>query len=65
MTTRDTTLTRTSARILPLSTAERDIGSDLKRSSMPPFRSSAIPMAVPIVEKVTDCTMIPGIRYCT
>ena len=47
----------------PLSTAERAIGSERKRSISPLLRSSAIPIAVVIEAKPSVWTKIPGIRY--
>ena len=58
-------LVATSARVRPASTAERDIGSERKRSMSPFFRSSASPSAVTKPPKAIVCTMIPGIRKST
>ena len=57
-------LTR-SAVVRPISTAERDIGSDRKRSMMPFFMSSARPIAVVVEPKMAFWTKIPGIRNMT
>ncbi len=51
-----------SANVRPVTTAERDIGSDRKRSISPFLRSSASPSAVTKPPKVIDWTTIPGIR---
>ena len=48
----------------PLSTAERAIGSDRKRSTIPFCRSSARPTEVAEVPNTIVWTMIPGIRNC-
>ena len=48
-----------------MSTAERAIGSDRKRSMSPFFKSSASPSAVTNPPKTIDWTMIPGIRKST
>ena len=55
----------TSPSVRPVSTAERAIGSDRKRSIRPFFRSSASPSAVTKPPKTIDWTMIPGIRKST
>ena len=51
--------------VRPASTAERDIGSDRKRSMMPVFMSSASPIAVWVDPKSAFWMKIPGIRNCT
>ena len=51
-----------SERVRPASTAERDIGSERKRSTRPLRRSSAIPIAVTKPPKAIVWTRIPGIR---
>jgi hypothetical protein len=51
-----------SAVVRPVSTAERAIGSDLKRSMIPSWRSPASPTAVVRAPNTTVCTKIPGMR---
>jgi hypothetical protein len=58
----ETQLVATSASVRPLSTAERAIGSERKRSTRPFLRSSASPSAVTKPPKDMVWTMIPGIR---
>jgi hypothetical protein len=58
----DTVLVATSASVRPLSTAERAIGSERKRSINPFLRSSDSPSAVTKPPKDIVWTMIPGIR---
>jgi hypothetical protein len=65
MTTSCTVLVLMSARVRPVRTAERDIGSDRNRSIRPFFRSSDSPSAVTNPPKTIDWTRIPGIRYST
>jgi hypothetical protein len=65
MTTSWTTFVLISASVRPVKTAERDIGSERKRSINPFFRSSASPSAVTKPPKTIDWTMIPGIRKST
>jgi hypothetical protein len=55
----------TTARVRPVSRAERDIGRDRKRSMRPHLRSSARPMAVTKPPKPTVWTIIPGMRKST
>ena len=47
----------------PIRYAERDVGSERKRSTMPSPRSVAIEMPGPIIPKASDCTRMPPIRY--
>jgi hypothetical protein len=54
-----------SARIRPVSTAERAIGRERNRSMMPLARSSLRPIPVMTVPNTTVCTMIPGMTNCT
>ncbi len=54
-----------SASVRPVTTAERDIGSDRNRSISPFFRSSDSPSAVTNPPKAIVWTMIPGIRKST
>ena len=51
-----------SAVVRPASTAERDIGSEWNRSSIPLLRSAASPTAVSMAPKTTIWQKIPGIR---
>ncbi len=46
----------------PISTAERAIGSERKRSMMPLLTSSVIPIAVVTAAKTTVWAKMPGIR---
>ncbi len=62
MITMTSTLFSTSLVVRPTSTAERDIGSDRNRSTMPFWMSSASPAPVTVAPKITVCTKIPGIR---
>jgi hypothetical protein len=48
--------------VRPISTADRAIGSDRKRSTTPAFKSSVSPSPVVSVPKIAVITMIPGIR---
>ncbi len=48
-----------------MTTAERVIGSERKRSISPFFRSSESPSAVTKPPKTIDWTMIPGMRKST
>lgn len=48
--------------VRPVSTAERDIGRERKRSTRPWVRSVASPTPVVIAPKETDCTKIPAMR---
>ena len=61
----DRQLSRTSEKVRPVSTAERDIGNDLKRSIRPLWTSSDSPSAVTNPPKAIDWAMIPGIRKST
>jgi hypothetical protein len=65
MTASWTTFVTPSASVRPVTTAERDMGRERKRSISPFFRSSESPRAVTKPPKVIDCTMIPGIRKST
>ena len=65
MTTSESRLVTTSASVRPASTAERDIGSERKRSIRPLLRSSASPSAVTKPPNAIVWTMIPGIRKST
>ncbi len=51
-----------SARVRPPRTAERDIGSERKRSSSPLCKSVASPIDVPMAPNTVVCTKMPGIR---
>ena len=51
-----------SAAVRPTSTAERAMGSDRSRSTMPLVMSSARPIPVCMAPKATVCTKIPGMR---
>ena len=51
-----------SANVRPVSTADRAIGNDRKRSSNPLFTSVASPMAAAMDPNTTVCTKMPGIR---
>ena len=51
-----------SAKVRPLSTAERAIGSDRNRSIRPLVMSSATAIAVVIEANASVWTKIPGIR---
>ena len=55
-------LRTTSAMVRPASTAERAMASDRNRSMRPFGRSSARPMPVLMLPKVTVCTKMPAIR---
>ena len=59
------TLRTRSAVVRPISTAERAIGIERKRSTTPRRRSSERPTAVWVARKATDCTKIPGNRKST
>jgi hypothetical protein len=48
--------------VLPISTADRDIGSERKRSMMPFCMSSAMPAPVKVAPKMAVCAKIPAIR---
>ena len=48
--------------VRPTSTADRDIGSERKRSMMPFWMSSAMPAPVIVAPKITVWAKIPGIR---
>ena len=52
-----------SEKLRPVSTADRAIGSDRKRSMMPLAMSSVMPMAVVAEANAMVCTKMPGIRY--
>ena len=65
MTASETALVATSASVRPASTAERDIGSERKRSIRPLRRSSLSPIAVTKPPNAIVWTMIPGIRKST
>ena len=54
-----------SENVRPPSTAERDMGSERKRSIRPFWTSSDDPSAVTNPPKAIDWTMIPGIRKST
>ena len=51
-----------SASVRPVSTAERAIGSERKRSMSPFCKSSASPTPVVRAPNTTVCTKIPGMR---
>ncbi len=51
--------------VRPARTADRAMGRDRNRSTMPSFMSSARPMAVLVEPNSAFCTKIPGIRNCT
>ncbi|CAB4673114.1 unannotated protein [freshwater metagenome] len=53
---------RPSPKVRPKTSAEREIGSDLKRSINPLVMSSASPDAVAASVKAVVCTKIPGIN---
>ena len=53
----------TSAEVRPMSTAERAIGNERKRSMMPLLMSSHIPTAVVAAAKAMVWAKMPGIRY--
>ena len=53
----------TSADVRPVSTAERAIGSERKRSMIPLLMSSHIPMAVVAAANTMVWAKMPGIRY--
>ena len=59
------TLRTRSASVRPTSTADRAMGSERNRSSIPDFRSAAKPTAVAIAPNTTVCTKMPGIRKST
>ena len=59
------TFCTTSAAVRPKSTAEREIGSERKRSITPAARSVLRPMPVISAPKTAVWTMIPGIRKST
>ena len=65
ITTSCTTFVTTSASVRPVTTAERLIGSERKRSTRPFFRSSESPRAVTNPPNTIDWTMIPGMRKST
>jgi hypothetical protein len=65
ITTSCTTFVTMSASVRPVTTADRDIGRERKRSTSPFFRSSDSPSAVTKPPKTIDWTMIPGIRKST
>ena len=46
----------------PVSTAERAMGREWKRSSSPLLTSVARPIAVLVAPKATVCTKMPGMR---
>jgi hypothetical protein len=52
----------TSENVRPVSTAERDIGSERNRSMIPLLMSSVMPMAVVAAAKTIVWAKIPGIR---
>ena len=56
------TLRQTSLAVRPSRTAERDIGSDRKRSMMPFCMSSAMPAPVNVAPNTTVWAKIPAIR---
>ncbi len=51
-----------SAKVRPVSTADRAMGRAWKRSSMPLLTSVAKPIAVLVAPKATVCTKMPGMR---
>ena len=53
----------TSEKVRPVRTADRAIGSDRKRSMIPLFMSSVMPMAVVADAKTMVWAKMPGIRY--
>ncbi len=53
----------TSATDRPVNTAERAIGNERNRSTMPLLMSSHIPMAVVAAAKTMVWAKMPGIRY--
>ena len=61
----DRQLSRMSEMVRPVSTAERDIGSERKRSISPFCTSSESPSAVTKPPNAIDWAMIPGIRKST
>ena len=59
------TFTTASAAVRPMSTAERAIGSERKRSTTPAFMSAVRPRPVINAPQIAVWTMIPGIRKST
>ena len=53
----------TSAVVRPVRTAERAIGSERNRSTMPLLMSSHMPMAVVAAANAMVWAKMPGIRY--
>ena len=51
--------------VRPAKTAERAMGRERNRSTIPFFMSSASPMAVVVEPKMAFCTKMPGIRNIT
>ena len=65
ITARTTIFKTPSPKVLPKTTADLEIGKDLKRSIKPFCISADKPTAVAANVKATVCTNIPGIRSCT
>ncbi len=59
------TLRTRSLTVRPISTADRDIGSERSRSMRPLLRSSARPMPVNAEPNTSDWLKMPGIRNCS
>ena len=53
------------ADVRPISTAERDMGNERRRSMRPLPRSSARPMLVNAEPNTSDWLKMPGIKYCS